>query len=143
MTQEEWICKTEEDTARVAAEIADHHLIYPVILCLEGDLGAGKSAFSRAIIRHLLDDPEMNVPSPTYTLVQTYDDDNIWHFDLYRMEDPQDIYDIGWEEALQARLCLIEWPSRLGTLRPRQSMTIVIDVLSDESRRISLISSAD
>lgn len=140
MTQAEWICKTEDDTAHVAAEIADHHVHYPAIICLEGNLGAGKSAFSRAFIRHLLNDPAMNVPSPTYTLVQTYDNDNIWHFDLYRMDNPNDIYDIGWEEALQARLCLIEWPDRLGSLRPANTVTLTIDVLPDNMRRITLTS---
>lgn len=134
MTQE-WICENEDKTASAAKEIADS-LSYPAILLLEGDLGAGKTAFCRALIRHLTSDETLNVPSPTYTLVQTYNDDDIWHFDLYRMNHPEDIYDIGWEEALQAKLCLIEWPSRLGGLIPKNASRITITSLDDTTRKI-------
>ena len=84
-----WISHSEDETAEIAIEIAGM-LAKPTVICLNGDLGAGKTAFSRAFIRHLLNDAIMVVPSPTYTLVQTYDDDRIWHFDLYRMETPQE-----------------------------------------------------
>lgn len=138
MTQE-WICTNEEETAKAAHEIASL-LTFPSIVFLNGDLGAGKTAFSRALIQRLMNDPDLIVPSPTYTLVQMYDDETIWHFDLYRMNAPEDIYDLGWEEALHAKLCLIEWPCRLGSLKPKKYTDITIDVLQDDVRRITLSS---
>jgi tRNA threonylcarbamoyl adenosine modification protein YjeE len=135
----EWISHSEEETVRIAAEIANK-IQFPSVICLHGDLGSGKTAFSRALIRLLLQNPDMLVPSPTYTLVQTYDDgaDIIWHFDLYRLENSEDIYDIGWEDAVSAKLCLIEWPERLGSLKPKKTVDIHIDVLQDGARRITL-----
>ena len=134
---QDWICTDETETARIAHLIADK-VKYPAILCLTGDLGAGKTLFSRSLIRKLLNNPKETVPSPTYTLVQTYDDEQIWHFDLYRLVHANDIYDIGWEEALTSKLCLIEWPDRLGSLKPKNSVDITIEVLDNGERRITL-----
>ena len=136
MTQE-WICKDEKETAETAIAIAKI-ISYPCVLCLNGQLGAGKTAFSRALIRHILGNDQETVPSPTYTLVQTYDNDAIWHFDLYRLDHPDQLYDIGWEEALTSKLCLIEWPEQLGNLKPKNTVNITIDVLQDDARRITL-----
>ena len=138
MTQQ-WISHSEEETAAIAQEIAPA-LPHPSIVFLEGNLGAGKTALARALLRHLTKTPDLVVPSPTYTLVQTYNDETIWHFDLYRMENPNDIYDIGWEEALQADLCLIEWADRLGDLAPKNAITIKIDLLPNDARRITMTS---
>lgn len=132
-----WISKSDGDTANIAIEIAGL-IAYPAIICLYGDLGAGKTAFSRAFIRCLLHDNNETVPSPTYTLVQTYDNDDIWHFDLYRMDDPDQLYDIGWEDALTAKTCLIEWPERLGRLKPKNTVDISIQLLQDGTRSITL-----
>jgi len=134
-----WISHSEIETSDIAKEILDR-LSKPAIICLNGDLGAGKTAFSRAFIRCLLNDEGMVVPSPTYTLVQTYDDDRIWHFDLYRMESPDQLYDIGWEEALIADYCLIEWPERLGSLKPKNTVDITIKTLPDGARAFTLSS---
>lgn len=136
--QQEWICTSETETEHAAIDIAAI-LPTPSIVLLHGGLGAGKTAFSRALLRHILKDPDLSVPSPTYTLVQTYgDSDQIWHFDLYRMDNPDDIFDLGWEEALQADLCLIEWPQRLGRYAPKNTVDISIEVLPDEARRIKV-----
>ena len=132
---QKWISHNEDETANIAQQIAAL-LSYPAILCLYGDLGAGKTAFCRALIRNLINDPDANIPSPTYTLVQTYDADAIWHFDLYRLEFPQDVYDAGWEEALTSKLCLIEWPERLGDLKPDNAIDIQITAQDDGSRLI-------
>ncbi len=133
--KQDWICKNEEETARAAEELADN-LVYPAIICLHGNMGAGKTAFSRAFIRTILDEPELVVPSPTFTFLQTYDDEAIWHFDLYRLEETNDLYELGWEEALTAKLCLIEWPERLGALKPERGINITITVLENDARHI-------
>ena len=109
---------TEDATATLAASIAPRLASGDVIL-LEGPIGAGKSAFARALIRARLGRME-DVPSPTFTLVQTYDDPHgdLWHCDLYRLGDPDEALELGVDEAFTTAICLIEWPGRLGTLVP-------------------------
>lgn len=86
------------------------------IIALEGALGAGKTTFSRHLICGLMDE-EVDVPSPTFTLVQTYDTPrgDVWHFDLYRLEEATEIWELGFEEAL-AGISLIEWSSNIASL---------------------------
>lgn len=106
---------TAEELAARAARLAAQLRAGDVIF-LYGDLGAGKTFFARALIRALCGDPALPVPSPTFTLVQTYDTPAgpLWHFDLYRLQDPEEIYETGWEEALSGAIMLVEWPERLG-----------------------------
>lgn len=111
---------SERETVEVAAQFA-RTLKPGDSVALQGDLGAGKSVFCRAVIRTLCDDPDLLVPSPTFPLVQTYDapgDVTLWHFDLYRLEDPAEIFELGWEEALAGGISLIEWPERAGDYLP-------------------------
>jgi tRNA threonylcarbamoyladenosine biosynthesis protein TsaE len=86
---------------------------------LTGPIGAGKSHLSRAIIRARLGRME-DVPSPTFTLVQTYDDPagDIWHADLYRLSHPDEVLELGLCDAFDTAICLVEWPDRLGTHAP-------------------------
>ncbi|MFA7277219.1 MAG: tRNA (adenosine(37)-N6)-threonylcarbamoyltransferase complex ATPase subunit type 1 TsaE [Pseudobdellovibrionaceae bacterium] len=115
---------TSAAAARFAAEIRPRDIIL-----LQGDLGMGKSVFARALIRTLCGNPDMEVPSPTFTLVQTYESarGTIWHFDLYRLKDPEELYEIGWEEALTGGILLIEWPERLGYLTPPTPVTVRLE----------------
>lgn len=95
------------------------------VLLLEGPIGAGKTHFARALIQSLLAQPE-DVPSPTFTLVQTYDAPGfaIWHADLYRLGHPDEAIELGLEEAFETALCLVEWPERLGSARPPGALVL-------------------
>lgn len=97
------------------------------ILLLSGDIGAGKTHFARCLIQSLLPIAE-DVPSPTYTLVQTYPGINgeIWHADLYRLSHPNDVFELGLTEAFENAICLIEWPDRLGDLAPQTALAITL-----------------
>lgn len=109
------------------------------VVTLRGDLGAGKTALARAIIRHLAGDPAEEVPSPTFTLVQTYEhlSPPVWHFDLYRLTDPGEVVELGWEEA-RAACALVEWPERLGPLLPRDRLEVEMTLDGPEARRAVL-----
>jgi tRNA threonylcarbamoyladenosine biosynthesis protein TsaE len=94
---------------------------------LEGDLGAGKTTLARALLRDACGDPGLEVPSPTYTLVQTYQADRleIHHFDLWRLTGPEGITELGWDEAREGAV-LVEWPDRLGLYWPDNALHIQI-----------------
>lgn len=104
------------------------------VVALTGDLGAGKSELARAAIRARLDDPDLDVPSPTFTLVQTYDapDLEIWHVDLYRLDRPEDALELGLEEAFADAALLIEWPERLGPDLPAAHLDAWLTIADDE-----------
>lgn len=96
-------------------------------VALFGPLGAGKTTLARAAIRTRLDEAEADIPSPTFTLAQTYvapDRLEIWHVDLYRLEDPSEIAELGLEEAFDSAACLIEWPERAGPFLPDDRLDI-------------------
>ena len=112
-----------DTTAALARDIAPR-LAAGDTLLLEGDIGAGKTTFARALIRARTGDPRLDVPSPTFTLVQTYDADGVevWHCDLYRLTDPQEVLELGLDDAFADAISLIEWPDRLGADRPRDAL---------------------
>lgn len=109
------------------------------IFLLSGPLGAGKSVFARAFIQYLMGE-NIDVPSPTFTLLQTYDAAPcpIWHFDLYRIKTSDEIYELGWEDGLNDTIMLIEWPERLGYLKPAHYIEIKIEALKNNVRQISM-----
>lgn len=121
--------ENEAELAPFAARLA-RFLRGGDVVALRGGLGAGKTALARTLIRHLARNPDEEVPSPTFTLVQTYDlpDFTLWHFDLYRLEEEErDILELGWEEARRGGVSLVEWPERLGGLLPADRLEINID----------------
>lgn len=129
---------TETDTTAFGAALA--RLARPGdVITLEGDLGAGKSVLARGFIQSVCG-AETEVPSPTFTLVQTYEtaDIAIWHFDLYRLEDPEEIWELGIEEAFEDGVSLIEWPSKGGSLLPTHRLTVTLTIAGDDVRNVTL-----
>lgn len=117
-----------EDATRDFATVLSPQLRAGDTLLLDGPVGAGKSFLARAIIQSRLArlGRSEDVPSPTFTLVQTYDLDTVelWHCDLYRLTDPAEAAELGLEEAFDQAICLIEWPDRLGSMTPPDALRI-------------------
>ena len=119
----------ETATAALGATLAQR-LRPGDVVGLQGELGSGKTTLARAILRAAAGDPELIVPSPTFTLVEVYETPRgtFWHFDLYRLDAPEQVFELGWEEALAEGIVLIEWPQRLGDLLPKHlSVTLEVD----------------
>lgn len=132
--------KNEEESKLLAGKIA-LHLRNNDILAFKGDLGAGKSFLCRQIIKNLCGE-HVNVVSPTYNLLQIYetrDSRTIYHFDLYRLKNPAEIYELGIEDALADNICLIEWPEIIEFMLPKNIIYINIQILDHAARRITII----
>ena len=111
----------EQATARLAQRLAPF-LAAGDTLLLHGPIGAGKTHFCRNLIQTRLGRTE-DVPSPTFTLVQTYDADvEIWHADLYRLTHPDEAQELGLDDAFASAICLVEWPDRLGHHTPQNAI---------------------
>jgi tRNA threonylcarbamoyladenosine biosynthesis protein TsaE len=129
----------ESATADLARRLAPWLKVGDVV-ALHGDLGAGKTAFARALIRTLAGADE-EVPSPTFTLVQTYNAPMgpIFHFDLYRIASPDELTEIGWDEALADGLTLVEWPGRAGTLLPASRIDVELTFGTGPGSRVATL----
>lgn len=115
---------TEEHTKSLAEKFA--MVLKPGdTLLLSGEIGAGKSYFARSFIRHLLGE-DTEVPSPTFTLVQIYETGRaeVWHCDLYRLTQVDEVIELGLDEAFDNAICLVEWPDKLGDLAPSSAIKI-------------------
>ncbi|MGA0605736.1 tRNA (adenosine(37)-N6)-threonylcarbamoyltransferase complex ATPase subunit type 1 TsaE [Phenylobacterium sp. VNQ135] len=131
----------EAATARLGAAIAAE-LKTGEAVCLTGPLGAGKSTLARALVRALTT-PTEDVPSPTFTLVQFYEGPRlkVAHFDLYRLSNPDEAYEIGLDEALDEGAAVVEWPERLEGRLPADRLDVEIAPSEDDAdgRRVRLI----
>jgi len=108
------------------------------VVCLAGNLGAGKTTLARGVIAAWTGQEE-EAPSPTYTLVQTYEGarGELWHVDLYRLKRPDDAWELGLEDAFATAATLIEWPERLEGQLPRDRLDIELQP-EGEGRRAAL-----
>ncbi len=128
--------QNEDQTAALGAHVAGRLRAGDVLL-LSGDLGAGKSVFARGVIRALAGDPDLVVPSPTYTLVQSYETPRgtVWHFDLYRVERAEEVPEIGWDAARESGgIALVEWPEKMGLFVPPEGGRFVFGAAPDGQR---------
>ena len=130
-------------TARLARAMAPH-LRPGDLVGLTGGLGAGKSTFARALISARLRRPE-EIPSPSYTLVQTYDlgAAELWHADLYRLGAPYEIDELGLADAFATAICVVEWADRLGQALPSRRLMLAFDLVTgadadDDARLVRL-----
>lgn len=109
-------------------------------ILLFGPLGVGKTSLARALLRAVCNDPEMEVPSPSFTLVQQYDtsDFSLYHYDLWRLEDEEDLIELDWDDAREG-VVLVEWPERLGSALPEDALQIHLSIQSETMRQAQLI----
>lgn len=129
----EFTCALPDDAATTALGHSLAQLLQAGdTVLLAGGIGAGKTHLARAFIQAKLGRAE-DVPSPTFTLIQTYEADTceIWHADLYRLSHPDEVLELGLEAAFEKGICLIEWPDRLGVLVPKSALNIAISVKGD------------
>lgn len=132
-----------DETAQLAIALA------PVLepgdtVLLDGPIGAGKSHFTRSAILRLLTEPE-DIPSPTYTIVQTYltPKAEVWHADLYRLGDVSEIHEIGLWAAFEDAICFVEWPDRLSEQTPSAALKLTLSPQTDEQCRVLSFSWTD
>jgi tRNA threonylcarbamoyladenosine biosynthesis protein TsaE len=114
------------------------------VIALKGDLGTGKTVFARAFIRALCGE-KIEVPSPTFTLLQTYDLGDartLHHFDLYRLKDPEEALELDIDDAFAESISLIEWPERLGAYLPQQHLEVALSYSGLEMQRSCVISTS-
>ncbi len=132
----EFICPDEQTTAALAVKLASVAQTGDVF-ALYGTLGMGKSVLARAFIQSLT--AVEDVPSPTFTLLQTYDapEFEVFHYDLYRLKSAEEIFELNIEEAMYSGVCLIEWPEKMGDYLPRGCLKITITP-ENSGRKITL-----
>ena len=130
--------ESEEETSRFGADIS---LALKVgdFIALSGELGTGKSFLARSIVRALAQDPELEVPSPTYTICQEYQTaPPVSHYDLYRLSDINELDELGWQEALETGIAIMEWPEQVFETLPPEAVLIRIVDEGDTNRKFDI-----
>lgn len=131
----EFICKNEKQTKKFAKKFAKK-LNGGEIILLIGDLGAGKTTFTKSVAKYLK--IKEHITSPTFTMVNEYHSGRLvlYHFDMYRIEDDSEAREIGLEEYFNSNaVCMIEWPERIERLLPKNRIEIKIEKIDETSRK--------
>lgn len=135
-TPKRLVIADEADCVRFGARLGDELRAGDLVL-LKGTLGMGKSVIARAALRARADDPDLEVPSPSYTLVQPYRMAGgmaVWHVDLYRVADPDECLELGLDEALDGAALLVEWPQHLSDeVRSSAAAVLLIEIAQGET----------
>ena len=130
----EFISHNVEETENFAFELAAK-ITAPKVICLTGDLGAGKTAFTRGFARYF--GIEKGVSSPTFIIMHRYDGSEVInHYDLYRLSDFDELLDIGFEEQIESGISIIEWPDNFMEYLPDDKIVVRITRLGDNERLI-------
>ncbi len=137
MAQQSYVTKSEPETTAVARDLAARLQSGDVVL-FYGSLGAGKTAFIRGVLEYF--DPRVEVTSPTYTLINVYPTKpQIFHFDLYRLRDENDLLDLGFDEYLDSGgIVLVEWADRCGRFKPATGYTVTLEIEGETTRTITI-----
>lgn len=133
-----YLTESEEETLTLAKDLAKT-LKCGQVVCLRGDLGVGKTVFAKGLC-DVLGVTEY-VSSPTFTLVNEYEGAfcTVYHFDLYRIEDPDELYEVGFEEFVGGNgIAIIEWPERAEAMLPAKRIEIMLERNGDNGRRITV-----
>ena len=133
------IINSVDEMTKLGEKIALHLKVGDVI-CLNGQLGVGKSVLARSIIRAIAQDENLEVPSPSFTLVQDYEfgECRIMHMDAYRLSTSDELWELGLPDCFENQITLIEWPDRLGELTPKRRIDIDICDEGGDVRKIKL-----
>jgi tRNA threonylcarbamoyl adenosine modification protein YjeE len=128
--------KKAQDIAKKVAKSIDGTSL---ALCLNGDLGSGKTTFTRHLIRYLQKNKFNNeIPSPTFTLLQIYDYQlgQIYHYDFYRLDKIEELFELNFSESLRNNICIIEWANKFKKALPANRIEINFEIISDNSRNL-------
>jgi len=134
------IASNEEETKKIANKLAKDINATKATICLNGDLGSGKTTFSRYLIRSLLSTIiNEDIPSPTFTLLQIYEDQkkSIYHYDFYRLNKIEELIELNYSESVENNLCIIEWANKFKKALPPNRIEINFEIKSKNKRLIT------
>jgi len=134
------IASNEEETKKIANKLAKDINATNATICLNGDLGSGKTTFSRYLIRSLLSTSiNEDIPSPTFTLLQIYEDQkkSIYHYDFYRLNKIEELIELNYSESVENNLCIIEWANKFKKALPPNRIEINFEIKSKNKRLIT------
>tara|TARA_B100001769_G_scaffold260707_1_gene241528 strand:- start:1727 stop:2185 length:459 start_codon:yes stop_codon:yes gene_type:complete len=134
------IASNEEETKKIANKLAKDINNTNATICLNGDLGSGKTTFSRYLIRSLLSkNINDDIPSPTFTLLQIYEDQkkSIYHYDFYRLNKIDELIELNYGESVENNICIIEWANKFKKALPPNRIEINFEIKSNNKRSIT------
>tara|TARA_B100000965_G_C18987656_1_gene496852 strand:- start:26 stop:484 length:459 start_codon:yes stop_codon:yes gene_type:complete len=134
------IASNEEETKKIANKLAKDINNTNATICLNGDLGSGKTTFSRYLIRSLLSkNINDDIPSPTFTLLQIYEDQkkSIYHYDFYRLNKIDELIELNYSESVENNICIIEWANKFKKALPPNRIEINFEIKSNNKRSIT------